>query len=52
METLMPVQDNAVRPPPYQWWIWHDEYRDASPSQWWSAEAAAHFELDQGGDAT
>ena len=23
--------------PPYEWWIWHDEYADARPSQWWSA---------------
>jgi len=22
--------------PPYAWWNWHDEYRDAKPSQWWS----------------
>jgi hypothetical protein len=22
---------------PYEWWIWHDEYRDAKPSRWWSA---------------
>jgi predicted dithiol-disulfide oxidoreductase (DUF899 family) len=22
--------------PPYEWWIWHDEYADARPSQWWS----------------
>jgi predicted dithiol-disulfide oxidoreductase (DUF899 family) len=22
--------------PPYKWWNWHDEYRDAKPSQWWT----------------
>jgi predicted dithiol-disulfide oxidoreductase (DUF899 family) len=21
---------------PYEWWIWHDEYEDAEPRQWWS----------------
>jgi predicted dithiol-disulfide oxidoreductase (DUF899 family) len=21
--------------PPYEWWIWHDEHRDADRSQWW-----------------
>jgi predicted dithiol-disulfide oxidoreductase (DUF899 family) len=30
--------------PPYEWWNWHDEFGDASPSEGWSATIERHNE--------
>ena len=29
--------DGYPQTPPYQWWNWHDEYKDAPPSESWLA---------------
>jgi predicted dithiol-disulfide oxidoreductase (DUF899 family) len=34
--------------PPYEWWNWHDEYRDAQPSEEWSAQIERGIRAGQG----
>jgi predicted dithiol-disulfide oxidoreductase (DUF899 family) len=33
--------------PPYEWWNWHDEFSDASPSQGWSAAVERGIQAGQ-----
>ena len=33
--------------PPYEWWIWHDEYGDAQPSQEWGAKIEGYLTRDK-----
>ncbi len=34
--------------PAYEWWNWHDEYKDAPPSQEWSATVERGIQAGQG----